>query len=298
MTDTHAEPSELGTISISGPDAAEFLRAQFTTDITHLTQASFGLTAWCDAQGNTLALFYVAPVDDGYYAITSSSLIDGLIKRLRMYVLRAQVDITDLRGSHRILAQTNTDMPNAGERRDNPGRIELGLATAEQQPLALTLCANDAECTSEIGIATNTNTFQLARVDAGIPTVDATTRAKFVPQMLNLHWLQAVDFDKGCFPGQEVVARLQNRGKLTQRVYCYDWQGKQPAIGDDILDNDGRSRGTVVRTARISEDADNDGRLLAVVKTNAADTPDLTTHSANLTLGELPYPTPGNARPD
>lgn len=297
MNDTATGALALGVIAITGADAAEFLRAQVTTDIADLPRDGYGLTAWCDARGNTLAIFYLMPVADGYYAITSDDLIDGLIQRLRMYVLRAQVDVTDLRADYTVIANRDAVTPAAGARRDEGHTIHLGLRADNGSLLTLMIRPRETGRSSAPINMLDTNAFELARIDAGVPAVNAITRASFVPQMLNLHWLAALDFDKGCFPGQEVIARLQNRGRLTQRVYRYRWQGVRPAIGDDVFDAEDHSRGTVIRTAGLAASDDDEGRLLAVVKTSAAADAGLHTESARLEPLELPYPTPADVRP-
>ncbi len=298
MTDPEISMPRLAAIAVSGTDATEFLRAQLTTDVSRLEPGMAGLAAWCDAQGNTLAVFHVVPLENGYVLITSGDLIDALLKRLRMFVLRAAVQITDLRDSRRVMAYTGANAPSVTTENDYTfGRIDLTLNNADGLNWALALLPADSAGSFEAAIATDSEAFQLARVDAGVPLISTPTRASFIPQMLNLHWLNAVHFDKGCFPGQEVIARLQNRGRLTQRVFRYAWRGARPAAGDSVV-KDEQSRGTVIRVAGLPSSEDSEGRLLAVVKTSAAEGEQLSTPGADLSLLNLPYPTPADARPD
>src|SRR5699024_5714908 len=137
------------------------------------------------------------------------------------------------------------------------------------------------------------NSWQLAEIDAGLPEITQATSGQFVPQMLNLHWLGGIDFHKGCYPGQEVVARLQYRGRLKQHLFRLQWHGEQPQPGDDVLTADGKRQGTVIRAAHEAEAEAGTGRLLAVIRLTALEQT-LATAAASLTLLELPYPTPAD----
>ncbi|NNC23028.1 folate-binding protein YgfZ [Salinisphaera sp. USBA-960] len=297
MTDHAIDNPELGALRITGADAVDFLDAQLTVNVSTMSTETFGFAGWCDAQGNTIALFYVAPFDGGFHLFSSTDLLDGLIQRLRMFVLRARVEITDLRASHRVTAHMHSDAPPAGTQRAASNWVVLGLATTDHSPLALVLSPHESEHELTEAFSTATDWFQLARVDAGVPIITTATRAMFVSQMLNLHWLGALDFDKGCFPGQEVIARLQNRGRLTQRIFRLSWRGTRPNAGDEVTNADGKVRGTVVRVAGLPGAESTEGRLLAVLKTGAVDAPSLAIGDTELTPLALPYATPADVRP-
>src|SRR5699024_8855736 len=124
-------------------------------------------------------------------------------------------------------------------------------------------------------------------IDAGLPQITAATQSEFVPQMLNLHWLMAIDFDKGCYPGQEVIARLHYRGRLTRRTFRIGWQGHCPAPGEPVYDERDDNVGQILQAA-----GDTEGRALAVLRVDTAASGALRTENAHaITLLDLPYPT-------
>lgn len=281
-------PFSYAALQVGGADAAAFLQAQLTVDVNPLGPERHALAAWCDAKGRTLCTVHVVPVEDRYLLLLPAALTEPISRRLRMFVLRARVEITDATPAWAIggltpAAADGAPLPGHGKASQNERGILLGLNTGGG-PGALQLSRGE---TSDIGLPVDDNAWQLAATDAGLPEVTEATAGLFVPQMLNLHWLGAVDFSKGCYPGQEVVARLQYRGRLTRRMFRLHWRGGQPQAGDDVVDDSGAKQGTVIRAAQSGAGA---GRLLAVLRLDARDRA-LATSDARLELLELPYAT-------
>jgi len=285
---TALRSAALGAIAISGVDAPTFLRAQLTNDVLRLGPDRHFLAAWCDAKGRTRMIARVCEYDAGYVLLVPRDLIGALIKRLRMYVLRDRVDVVDASDSLRLTGVTGSDLPAPEHCEWRDQALLLGLPAAPEDE-ARALCITRADQPAPDGsLATDDNAWERLEIDSGLPCVVTATQGLFVPQMLNLHWLQAIDFDKGCYPGQEVIARLHYRGRLTQRVFRLRWQGQPPAPGDPVINADHARQGTVIRVAT---DAADKGTALAVIKT-AAIAAALGTCHAELTLADLPYPTP------
>ena len=162
------------TIKIDGADAAGFLHGQFTTDVTGLASGRAGLSAWCDPKGRVVATFILARVDGAFLLLAPDDIKETFIKRLKMYVLRANVVITD--------------------------------AEVEDVPQLLHLPGTDGELS------------ETAFIRQGIPLLHPDTSGRFLPQELNLDKLDAVSFTKGCYPGQEIIARLRYRGAVKRRL--------------------------------------------------------------------------------
>lgn len=280
--------SALGAITISGADAPSFLRAQLTNDVLRLGPDRHFLAAWSDAKGRTLMIARVCEYRDGYLLLVPQELIDSLLKRFRMYVLRARVDVGDASDTLQVTGMTGNGLPEAECCEQRDGACLLGLAPS-LDGTARALCVTPADQPApQAGLATDDNAWERLEIDSGMPSVFAATQGLFVPQMLNLHWLQAIDFDKGCYPGQEVIARLHYRGRLTRRMFRVSWQGESPAPGEDIIDSEGARQGTVVRVATTAAGR---GIALAVIKTAAVDAALRSAH-ADFTIEDLPYPTP------
>ena len=197
-----------GLLSVSGEDARDFLHAQLTNDIQGLAPDRAALAGWCSAQGRLLATFLVIPSPQGFLLQLARDIAPAVAKRLGMFVLRLKVKIADESASwvqdgiwDADFQQPDVAWKNGivtvrvGERR----YIQIG-PTISEQPNA----------TEEDWI--------LREIRAGRPFISSATQDKFVPQMVNLEKLGGVDFQKGCYPGQEIVARAQYRGQVKRRM--------------------------------------------------------------------------------
>jgi tRNA-modifying protein YgfZ len=196
-----ARLTRYGVLSVRGDDARDFLHAQLTIDMRSLTGERAALAGWCSAKGRLLATFLVIPAPGGFLLQLARDLAPAVAKRLGMFVLRAKVKIADESD-----AWVQYGIWNAG--REQPGvRVGEGrflqlVPAAEPQPEAN---ADEAQ-------------WALQEIRAGRPLITAATQDQFVPQMVNLEKLGAVDFHKGCYPGQEIVARAQYRGQVKRRM--------------------------------------------------------------------------------
>ena len=200
----------LVSIRIDGADAAGFLHGQFTTDVTGLASGQTGLSAWCDPKGRVIATFILARLDDTFRLLLPDALKDTFIKRLRMYVMRANVNIVD-----------------------------AGTETEKIPGLPAYLSGMDSD------------DWETALIRQGIPLLQPETSGRFLPQELNMDHLDAVSFTKGCYPGQEIIARLHYRGQVKRRLCRATTQNKTRLEPGTALIADGEERniGTVVNSA-------------------------------------------------
>ncbi len=238
-----ARLNRYGLLSVSGVDARDFLHAQLTNDIKNLPPERAILAGWCSAKGRLLATFLVIPAPEGFLLQLARDLAPAVAKRLSMFVLRAKVRIAD---ESDAWAQFGVWAGAVG--------IEWKNATAtvpvdagrhlrlERAPSAALACGADEE------------RWYLDEIRAGRPLITAATQDQFVPQMVNLETVGGVDFRKGCYPGQEIVARAQYRGQVKRRMVRLPApQGVKLAPGQEY------NGGTVVDSAG--------GELLAVMPT-------------------------------
>ena len=218
-----------GLLSVTGDDARDFLHAQLTSDIQGLATDRAALAGWCSAQGRLLATFLVVPSPQGFLLQVARDLAPAVAKRLGMFVLRSKVKIADESDAWTQDGIWDADFQQpdvawkdgvatvrVGERR----YIQLG---SKEQP----------DATEEDWI--------LHEIRAGRPFISSATQDKFVPQMVNLEKLGGVDFQKGCYPGQEIVARAQYRGQVKRRMVQMQGAAKP---GEEF------AGGTVVDAAR------------------------------------------------
>jgi len=226
--------SHFALIDIQGADAASFMQGQFCNDVRDVTEAHSQLNGHCTPKGRLLASFRLFKHDGHYYLRLPASLRDTLSKRLRMYVLRAKLNIIDAPESwvgfgfagpdadqamHAALgavpAQINAVIAAKGAlvlRIPGPQpRFEIYGENTALQSLWNTL-ASDAR-------GVGAGIWSLLDIRSGLATILPQTTEAFVPQMVNLQQVGGVSFTKGCYPGQEVVARMQYLGKLKRRMY-------------------------------------------------------------------------------
>lgn len=259
--------SDYGMLSASGSDARSFLHAQLTNSLEGAAAQQAVLAGWCSAKGRLLATMLVIPWDGGFLLQLSADLAPAVRKRLSIFILRAKIKLDDESalwtqygvqgtGAKALLQALGFSVPNLalGVCQD-AGRIAIAIS-ASRFIVLLPVDQTDA-FEQQIGMpvqaASATSEWALEEIRAGRPVVTATTQEMFVPQMLNLHELGAIDFKKGCYPGQEIVARTQYRGELKRRmVYARLETAElirpgQPLYSDALP---GQESGTVVNAVR------------------------------------------------
>jgi len=206
-----------------GADAATFLQGQLTQDVVGLRTGDARLTGYCSAKGRLLASFIVWRMGtDEFGLLCSADLATAVRKRLSMYVLRARCRVDDASGEWSMFglagaaAQRLTDGAEPWRARQQGAQWSITLPAAEQTPRALLV--QPAAASAPLLPALDPHAWSLLEVLSGVPRITAATAEQFVPQMVNLEKLGGVDFQKGCYPGQEIVARAQYRGQVKRRM--------------------------------------------------------------------------------
>jgi folate-binding protein YgfZ len=268
-----AELAQYGMLSCTGDEARAFLHAQLTSDIAGLGADRARRAGWCSAKGRLLATFLVIPHEGGFLLQLSRDLAAPVAKRLAMFILRAKAKLADASAEW---TQLGIWGPTAAEQlaalKLPMPPVELGVARgaggiavrlAEQRYL-VTLPAARRQSALDVLADAVGGSWPLEEIRAGQPMVVLATQDLFVPQMVNLERLGAVDFKKGCYPGQEVVARTQYRGVLKRRmVRARVAAAAAPAMDVHAEDAPAQASGTVVNAAGLPEGG---SELLAVVQ--------------------------------
>ena len=225
-----ARPSDLqgavrlpdwGVIRAQGPDARKFLHGQLTQDVEHLPAGTARLAGYCSAKGRLLATFVLwASAPDEVLLACSADLLPAVLKRLSMFVLRAQCRLSDASAEVPLwgLAGVSVQPEAVWQVQDQPGAWALRLPDArlpDGSTIARGLQAGLAPASPD---ELDALAWRALEVHSGIARVLAATSEHFVPQMVNLELVGGVNFQKGCYPGQEVVARSQYRGTLKRRA--------------------------------------------------------------------------------
>jgi hypothetical protein len=259
---------DLGTIRVSGDDAAKFLQSQLTGEVEKQDADTLRLNGYCTAKGRLLAVFWQWRLPDAVLLQLPREILPSVIKRLRMFVLRSKVVLDDVSdtwssaavcgpGGAQALAALGLAVPDAPGGVCTAGALRIArLQPSPQVPerfLLLTARAEVDACLAGLAAHGAPHTAAAAwwwtQVDAAIPCVFSATQEKFVPQMVNLEVLDGVSFRKGCYPGQEVVARSQYLGKLRRRMHVARAAGDTRAGADVFNAGDPAPVGTVVMAA-------------------------------------------------
>jgi folate-binding protein YgfZ len=207
-----------GVIRVAGEQAIAFLQGQLTQDVALLPPGAACLAGWCNPQGRLLASFIVCKRSpQEFWLACRRDLLAATLKRLSMFVLRAKVRLADATGELALYGLVGQKphpgpLPLAGE-----GAFLAPLPPADGVPRALWIGPMDRP--APLGPALPTALWDWAAARSGVADVSAAVAGAFVPQMLNYESVGGVSFKKGCYPGQEVVARSQFRGAIKRRAF-------------------------------------------------------------------------------
>lgn len=286
--------THLGLIACRGDDATSYLHNQLTSDVNHLADGHTQLSSWCSAKGRILASLLLWRSGDEYLLQLSADLVEVSLKRLQMFVLRSKVTLADLgdeqvllglAGPAAVAALTAAGLPAPAEAYTSAAFADGQVANIGNQRFviavstaaAASLWPQLAASARPVGLAAWTN----LDIRAGQPLVTAATREAFVPQMVNFDKLGGVSFHKGCYPGQEIVARTQYLGKVKRHMHRAHSQVAL-AAGDELYSAavPDQSCGKVVSVAPASQGGWN---ALVVIQADAASGP--------LAIGQADGPT-------
>lgn len=309
-----AKLEHLGIIRVTGADAASFLQGQLTNDVQLQKLEESRLAAFCNAKGRMQASFivYKRPAVDAtqttpdIYLICSRDILAPTLKRLSMFVMRAKAKLKDVSAEFTIFGLTGNAILSIATEATNTSTtvifntsIIIALHPATGQSRALYISPIDDA--APVGDVLSTELWNWGEVHAGIATITAPVVEAFVPQMLNYESVGGVNFKKGCYPGQEVVARSQFRGTLKRRAYIVQIDASsdkdsQPVVGHEVFHESDTEQpcGTVVQVAANPSFYTNSGfSAIVSMQVAAANGGKLTLGSAsgaNMTLLPLPYP--------
>lgn len=279
----------LAALRVGGDDARIFLSNLLSCAGPDATSRRGAL---CNPKGRMLAIFGIAPEVDGGYLLTfPRELLEPVRKRLSLYVLRSKVSISDLPADH-VLLGVHGDMhlpavaslAQAGALHPHPNAVARYYGHFHPTGLQGWYEALPGDIT-----ITSPRTWRLLDIREGLPTVWATTSEQFIPQMANLDLLDAVSFTKGCYPGQEIVARMRYLGQIKRRMVHFT-AGCNLTAGDSLRTATSGDAAGVVVDAIPNGPGASEG--LAIVRLDVLDQPIIaatTAHSA-LRLSPPPYP--------
>ncbi len=293
--------SHLGLLEISGADAVTFLQGQVTNDALMLNGSNAHYSAYCNPKGRMLALFLAFAHYDHLHLQLNRELLEPIMKRLKMYVMRSKVEIKDVSDSiikfglngpqaASILVPLFSRIPSQDYEfvtLENGALLKLPSSCGDRFEI---FC--DATNALIIWDALKNNCqivekpyWELLEIQAGIPDVSLATQEQFVPQMLNLDILNGINFKKGCYTGQEIVARTHYLGSVKRRTYLAETTA-EAAPGDKVTDAAQSEIGQIVRVA---PNLNGGFDVLVELRIEAASAGALNCNGAALALKTLPY---------
>jgi len=296
-----ARLSHIGVIRAEGADTAGFLHGQLTQDFTLLGANEARLAALCTAKGRMIASFIgIRPEPDVVLLVCSRDLLAATLKRLSMFVMRAKAKLSDASEAFALYGLAGTALALNGLDGTAPPGQRIGIAAvagasavalypADGVPRALWIASVDSP--EPAGPALPPALWLWSEVRSGIVTLTTPVVEAFVPQMLNFESVGGVNFKKGCYPGQEIVARSQFRGTLKRRTFLVSATSPLTVGQEVFAANDAEQPvGVVAQTAEAP-----DGTFAALVSMQIAalDAGGLhagTIDGAALTVEPLPYP--------
>lgn len=292
-------------LHFSGNDACAFLHAQLTSDVGGLALNNSQYSGYCSPKGRLLASFLLWRNESGYVLQLPAVLREAIHKRLSMYILRSKVKVSDVsaeyalmgisgHGAADVLRRIAGEVPTAAHAvmhgngatvlRLPTDRYQLVLPRAREDAARAAL-AVDAE-------ASDATRWEWLDIRAGIATILPATQEEFVPQMVNFDAIGAVSFSKGCYPGQEIVARMHYLGRLKQRmVLAHLTADAAPCPGDKLYSASlGDQANGMIANAAPAPGGGHD--VLAVIQTASMNTESVhlrTPDGPPLELLPLPY---------
>ena len=302
-----ADLSHYALIEASGDDVVDFLQGQLTNDIKLVTNGIGQLSAYCNPKGRILANFRIFQRQDHYFLRLRSDIAETTLKRLRMFVMRSKVELVNRSDELSRMGIAGLDatkklatlFKNLPENTDEFSteneitiiklagtlpRYEVHGSFEKVQDLWKKLQADS----TPIG----ENSWNLLTIRAGIPEIVSETVEAFVPQMVNLQAINSLSFTKGCYPGQEVVARMHYLGKLKRRLFiCSAESETLPIPGESIMTSDENEQ-KVGQIVSSSWSKDKKVEFLAVLQIEKAENEELHIGSSTgftIHLIDLPY---------
>jgi hypothetical protein len=242
---------EWGLILVNGADATDFLQNQLSNDIHLIDENHYQLSSYSTPKGRLVGIFRIIRISNGYILVTARSMVLPLLERLYRYIVQAQVTVADASDYFaRIALQTDAaaviqhpllpDSAGSVWQNDSVISLQLEPLAGQRRFVLLCLAADEAidlwnEFARQLQVA-GFDALRLSEIKAGIPVIYPETSEDFVLQMANLGVLDGVSFKKGCYPGQEIVARMQYLGKLKRRMYLARLDTEQlPQPGDALV---------------------------------------------------------------
>lgn len=292
--------SDFAMLAVEGDDRHVFLHGQFINDLNLIDKPAAQLSAWCNPKGQLITNFLVINTGTSYLLIFKQELKEFVQKRLTMFVMRSNVTITDISDTSPLLGLDNISDLSLLDKNiptvsgavyafdgliiichpDGSGRY---LLTGSVDALI-----NKLNVLKNQFMMTGSTIWNLLDILAGLPWITSATQEQFLPQLLNLDALKGLSYKKGCYPGQEVIARLHFRGEVKKRLKLISTD-QRLSTGDSLyLEQSENKVGTVINSGTHPDGLCYALAVIALDKINEKLFADTQCHH-EVSLLELPY---------
>ena len=257
--------SHLSILSFSGSDVKDFLQGQMTQDINSISNQSYKMTSILNPKGRMIVSGLIKRSEDIFFLIISKDLSEDILNWLSRYILRSDVIITI--EDFNIIGLDNVNHKKLINHQDDSQQLNISPIDVDKDRYILII--NNQVVTKDNSIQSiKENDWTLADIKSGLAIIDKNNSEKYIPQMINLDLLEGISFSKGCYTGQEVVARVQHRGKIKQRMFHIIIESNSNEIDarSEVMCED-KKVGSIV----ISKKSNNYFHALAVINTINSD---------------------------
>ena len=251
-----------GIVSVSGADAESFLQRQFTNDISKITPELSSFSSYLNPKGRIIANFIIFQKDEAYFLIMSGDLVEPFVKRLRMFVMRDKVNVSD-KSELCVVGTLDDDqfesesiLPADDFQVINESEVSFIRLPSERRRTIIVGCSSELKRYESVFDSDLIDDWMNADIDSMQPLVDKSTTEELLLQATNLDLIGAVSFTKGCYPGQEIVARLHYKGGVNRRLaraYADGVESTPPGTSVFCDDLPGNQSGLVVNSAKGSD---------------------------------------------
>jgi tRNA-modifying protein YgfZ len=242
MKNTSHYLAHIGCLQITGPDVVRFLQGQLTCHVEALNPHESCFSAYCTPQGRIISLFHLYKAENICSLFMPRALVGPTLQALKKFAVFFKVALKDASDEYTIIGCFE-EAPHQ-PRDDDRGIMQI--------PISKTRCLRIYKRDTQLETAMTSSIWQLANIEEGLPTIYPETLAHFLPHDLNLDLLGALHFDKGCYTGQEIIARMQYRGKIKNRLHTACIHNHSPKPGESVmalLGKETRSIGEIVDAA-------------------------------------------------
>lgn len=240
--------TQFGVLTVSGKDASPFLQGQITCNVHDITPGKSSLAAMCNPKGRAIAVFLLVKNADDFLLIMPAGLLATVRNKLQMYVLRSQVTLTDSSEAYGLLGLLNADATSQPFITDtNEGVIAVAMPYVVSRKLLIAPVASAMQlwtaAVEQQGFSLgSTARWQCLDIYSGIPWLTVETSEEYIPQMLNLDKLGGISFTKGCYTGQEIIARTHYLGKAKRELFLAECDvADLPLANAVIVDESGQN---------------------------------------------------------